>query len=174
MNDNDPSPQLRELAYYEALPCPFCGAQPEAEDLGLGDVEVFCPKPGCSVQPVTVGRNVAAALDGWNRRVPDEMGGECDWSPDNRLRLFPSYYDDAEKVHGALLLCGDAEAELAEVQGWSALQRKTAAEWALALYTAASDNDDVVVPPRPEFVRRGAAWAARNPVTGEPAQGAQA
>lgn len=70
-----------------------------------------------------------------------------------RLELRPPYYHHPPRVHSALLLAGDTDPSLGEVAAWTEAQRKAAAEWALSVHFAASDNDDVIVPPRPDFIR---------------------
>lgn len=88
----------------------------------------------------------------------DGLFDEGEWSDDGRLTLAPAYYDNPERVHSALMVCGDADADPEEVAAWTPEQRKLAAEWALSIHAAASDNDDVVVPPRPDFIRRNEAF----------------
>lgn len=39
----------------------------------------------------------------------------------------------------------------AEVESWSQAQRGAALEWAWASHFRAGDNEDIVVPPRPEW-----------------------
>lgn len=78
---------------------------------------------------------------------------EAVWSDDGVLTLFPIYYDQPDRVFNALLCVGDADVEEAEVAAWTSEQRKRAGEWALSVHIAASDNDDVKVPPRPDFIR---------------------
>ncbi len=82
-------------------------------------------------------------------------GDEAVWHDSEngaRLELHPAYYDVPDRVHAVLHLV-DADATLEEVTGWSSEHRKAAAEWALSVHYSASDNDDVIVPPRPEFIR---------------------
>jgi len=98
-------------------------------------------------------------------RAEDAGGGDGAWTCDGRLVLTPAYYEQPERVLDALLLTGDADATAEEVAAWTPEQRKRAAEWALSLHTAASDNDDVLVPPRPDFIRRQD-WSSRNPIAG--------
>lgn len=68
------------------LPCPFCGAKPEAMDWLAGPrarIFVDCPNGnyddehgGCSVGPQVVGSDMEDAAARWNRRaqVPDASG----------------------------------------------------------------------------------------------------
>lgn len=61
------------------LPCPFCGAKPEAMDWPGGPmakVFIHCPNGnyddehgGCSVGPDVVGRDMEDAAARWNRRA---------------------------------------------------------------------------------------------------------
>ena len=61
--------------------------------------------------------------------------------------LSPS--EAAKRIEQALI--DGYDAALKEIED---RQRKMAAEWALSLYTYSSDNDDVIVPPRPDFIPR--------------------
>jgi len=85
---------------------------------------------------------------------PASLPDEGEWSEDGKLTLTAAYYDQPNRVYLSLLLTGDADATEAEVAAWTPEQRKAAAEWAISAHTSASDNDDVVVPPRPAFIRR--------------------
>lgn len=54
----------------------------------------------------------------------------------------------------ALLLVSDTNADEAVISKWTDEQRTLAYDWAMACHFHASDNDDVVVPPRPDFIPR--------------------
>jgi len=54
----------------------------------------------------------------------------------------------------ALLLVADTDPTEAVVATWSPEQRIEAYQWAMAVHFSASDNDNVVVPPRPDFIPR--------------------
>lgn len=89
-----------------------------------------------------------------------ECSGDPACCPENEGRGCckpnPPWSRDNETVMSALLLVGDTEATAEEIAGWTDEQAQAAQEWALALHFYASDNDDVVVPPRPDFIRHGA------------------
>lgn len=89
------------------LPCPFCGAKPEAMDWHAGPrarIFVDCPNGnyddehgGCSVGPQVVGSDMEDAAARWNRRQSQQaqgepvafarmLGGEVDWDENC---LFP-------------------------------------------------------------------------------------
>jgi len=71
----------------------------------------------------------------------------------SHLCLTANYYDNPERVFLALELAGEPIDTTQEtVARWTSEQRKAAAEWALSRSYAASDNDDVIVPPRPDFI----------------------
>lgn len=53
----------------------------------------------------------------------------------------------------ALLLTGAGEAIESEIAEWAQEQRDTAYDWAMRVYLSAGDNEDVIVPERPEHVR---------------------
>ncbi len=55
---------------------------------------------------------------------------------------------------GALLLVGDTKETESEIAAWSQQQRDVAYDWAIRVHLNASDNDDVLVPERPSWVRR--------------------
>lgn len=61
------------------------------------------------------------------------------------------WIDDPEAAFNILMLT-DADVSLDVVKGWTPEQRYQAEEWAGAVHMSASDNDDIEVPPRPEFV----------------------
>lgn len=52
----------------------------------------------------------------------------------------------------ALLLVGDVRVDLKTIETWSADQLAQAYDWAMRVHLQASDNDDVIVPARPEFI----------------------
>ncbi len=59
---------------------------------------------------------------------------------------------DADICELALLLVGDVRIDLETVKTWSADQMAQAYDWAMRVHLSASDNDDVIVPARPEFI----------------------
>lgn len=80
-----------------------------------------------------------------------EPNPEPDSQPDISLDGPPP----ARVTFIALQLVSDTE-HITEttVEGWSDEQRAAAFEWAMATHHHASDNDDVIVPPRPDFTRK--------------------
>jgi hypothetical protein len=59
------------------------------------------------------------------------------------------YERDDESIQCALLLTDLKEVPLDVIAGWTLEQCIQVHDWALAVHMNASDNDDVVVPPRP-------------------------
>ena len=59
-----------------------------------------------------------------------------------------------EQTETALLLVGDVDTDNIDVEAWTDKQRSLAYDWAIAVHFYASDNEDVVVPPRPDFIPR--------------------
>ena len=59
---------------------------------------------------------------------------------------------DMEICLSALLLVGDTDVDEAIVTSWTQAQRDQAYDWAMRVHFRASDNDDVFVPERPDFV----------------------
>ena len=59
---------------------------------------------------------------------------------------------NAEICFNALLLMGDVDIGEERIAKWSDEERAIAYDWAMRRHLAASDNDDVVVPPRPPFI----------------------
>lgn len=60
---------------------------------------------------------------------------------------------NAEICHIALHLVGNiALPAREEVAGWTQSQLDRAYDWAMRLHLNASDNDDVIVPPRPDWL----------------------
>lgn len=90
----------------------------------------------------------------------------------------PMRVDDPERTLDMLMLVEefdrgeDSENALATVIGWTPEQREEAERWAGAVHLAASDNDDVEVPPRPAHVAELFAAAPdgwlRNPTSDAP------
>lgn len=64
---------------------------------------------------------------------------------------------DAEICELALLLVGDVSMTRQAIDTWSADQLAHAYDWAMRVHLQASDNDDVFVPARPDFIPRAAA-----------------
>lgn len=64
------------------------------------------------------------------------------------------YCDDptGEDTRMILSLALQTPPALEVVRGWTPQQREEAERWAGAVHLAASDNDDVTVPPRPSFL----------------------
>ncbi len=59
-----------------------------------------------------------------------------------------------EETETALLLVGDVDTDNIDVEAWTDEQRSLAYDWAMAVHFHASDNEDVVVPPQPDFIPR--------------------
>lgn len=59
----------------------------------------------------------------------------------------------SQTVQTALLLTHLKEVPLVVIESWTHAQRTAAADWAAAVHLSASDNDDVAVPPMPEFLK---------------------
>lgn len=88
------------------------------------------------------------------------------WDADGRLTLFPPYYsglDGARRVFLALMAEGSHATTEADVLGWTDEQRRQAAEWVLSVHYDASDNPNVIVPPRPDFLPAGRVDLAPGP-----------
>jgi hypothetical protein len=64
---------------------------------------------------------------------------------------MPWFRDDL-RTESCLLLVSDTAAPIELIATWTDKQCKEAEEWAVALHLNASDNDDVVVPQRPDFI----------------------
>lgn len=63
----------------------------------------------------------------------------------------------AEICFCTLMLVGDTDVTEAQCAAWTQEQRDVAYDWAIRVHLHASDNDDVLVPARPEFVPHKAA-----------------
>lgn len=59
---------------------------------------------------------------------------------------------DDESTFIILSLVSDTDVSKAQIAGWTDAQCRQAEEWAFAIHFSASDNDDVVVPERPDFL----------------------
>lgn len=77
-----------------------------------------------------------------------------DYQPQWRLVEVEQGNDDPVPPHvlSDILLLVNVTVSASEIATWSAEQVQAAADWASAVHLSASDNDDVVVPPKPEFL----------------------
>nr|WP_316642853.1 hypothetical protein [uncultured Roseateles sp.] len=75
-----------------------------------------------------------------------------DQSPKQPITWQPITWQRDDNSIRLMLLCVGIDADLATVASWSSADAEAAAEWAAATHFSASDNDDVVVPPRPSFL----------------------
>ena len=90
----------------------------------------------------------------------DDCEDECkiEWKDGNPIEPGLLLTEETERslmiqeVETALLLTSDTNANTALIESWTDEQRTLAFDWAMALHFSASDNDDVVVPPRPDFI----------------------
>jgi hypothetical protein len=62
------------------------------------------------------------------------------------------WFRDNNRTRNCLSLVSDTKASMELIATWTDKQCQEAEEWALAVHLNASDNDDVVVPPRPVFI----------------------
>jgi hypothetical protein len=87
----------------------------------------------------------------------DKVEYEFEWRSEgarSRLTALPGWERDSHVTYHRLLVCGDADVTLEQVIAWTPEQCREADVWAISLHVAASDNDEVIVPPRPEFIPR--------------------
>jgi hypothetical protein len=75
------------------------------------------------------------------RRLVAHVAGTAEWMRERDPRILADLLS---------LVCVTVTPE--QVASWSSEQYDRAERWAGATHLAASDNDDVVVPPRPEFI----------------------
>jgi hypothetical protein len=96
-------------------------------------------------------RAVHDRLRGWHS--DDEGAGD----PTTNEPLKPRGNNgvvSAEICEAALLLLGDTDVTAAEAAAWTQEERDRAYDWAVRTSLKASDNEDVLVPERPDCVRR--------------------
>ena len=86
------------------------------------------------------------------KQQPLDHEVEGEWDEHGHLTIFPPYYQNWRRVWSVLQLVSSQATEQL-VESLSDEQRKQAAEWAISEYYSASDNEDVIVPPRPEFLK---------------------
>lgn len=75
-----------------------------------------------------------------------------------------------ETLSDILAMC-DVKVTPEELKTWSQEQIDAAGDWAARAYLRASDNDDVVVPPKPEFLKaypRETDWSDAVDMMGRP------
>jgi hypothetical protein len=51
-----------------------------------------------------------------------------------------------------ILLLVDVDVPVETIMGWTCQQRDLAEDWAAAQHLVASDNDDIEIPPKPDFL----------------------
>jgi hypothetical protein len=80
--------------------------------------------------------------------------GGCSWAGETLCSACVPTVD--ETFVGLQLVSGTDHITEDQVRGWSIDQRADAFDWAMAVHFHASDNDDVVVPLRPDFTLKAA------------------
>lgn len=104
--------------------------------------EYWKPTPGDRVRElVKAGALIVAEIERLQR------AGAAVVNPD-----APAGPPTAQETETALLLVSDTKADAALIATWTDEQREQAFSWAMAVHFSASDNPDVSIPPRPEFV----------------------
>ncbi|MBY9045401.1 hypothetical protein, partial [Pseudomonas fluorescens] len=94
-------------------------------------------------------------LDSASADRADGSDDEGDLDPAGAGLLKPRGNDgivNAEICFNALLLMGDVDISEERVATWTPDDLAVAYDWAMRRHLAASDNDDVIVPPRPAFI----------------------
>lgn len=95
----------------------------------------------------------------------------CDYdiSVDGVMTATPEWQRNDEATMLRLLACHSIDAPLEVVATWTDDQVKAADIWAFSSYLSASDNDDIQVPERPDFIPLAKPLPSdRHPITGEP------
>lgn len=113
---------------------------------------------------------IKAAL-GSSAQTPAAVIERCDYEigNDGVMTETPEWVRDNLATTLRLLSCHSIDAPIELVETWTDDQVKQADIWAWSCYLSASDNDDMQVPPRPDFLPEATdRWAGRNPITGEP------
>lgn len=82
----------------------------------------------------------------------DDEGGVDPTTADHLKPRGNNGIVSAEIAFDALLLVGDTDIDEDTISNWTQEQRDIAYDWAMRIHLHASDNDDVPVPPRPEFI----------------------
>ncbi|KEZ00116.1 hypothetical protein AI27_12670 [Sphingomonas sp. BHC-A] len=99
-------------------------------------------------------------------KQPERMDYEI--GDDGVMTATRDWVRDDEATAMRLLACHSIDAPMEVVSTWSDEQVKQADIWAWSSYFSASDNDDIKVPARPDFIPEAKSWADRHPITGEP------
>lgn len=86
----------------------------------------------------------------------------------DRMVPLPTWKRDNRGTFYRLQLVGDADIPAEQVAQWTDDQCKEADCWAFSVHLSASDNDDIIVPARPNFIPIVDRYAGRNPITGAP------
>lgn len=111
------------------------------------------------------------AAEAFASRVPYENQQETfdfDISDDGVMIALPTWQRNNEGTFLRLMLVDGHATTEADVAGWTDEQCQQADIWAWTSHLSASDNDDIKVPLRPDFLRPGDHTANRHPITGEP------
>lgn len=112
-------------------------------------------EPALANRKLELAARIQNAVEGW---FEDEKPEADDGVDPTTSDLFKPRGNrgvvDNDICYNALLLVGDTDPNLSQISQWSQDQRDRAYDWAMRVHLQASDNDDVFVPPRPDFVRR--------------------
>lgn len=104
------------------------------------------------------GRALLEAVEAFSSRVPyeNEPDPHFDMVPQGDGRVLMTALDTWERSNEAtflrLMLEATNDVTEEQVAAWTDEQVKEADVWACSVHLNASDNDDVIVPPRPSFI----------------------
>ncbi len=107
--------QIQDLAQKaaELLPCPFCGINPEVEDLGKDGINVFCDNDKCAA-----GNMFGVTPDKWNTRAIIARHFEGETVPLNSAsRLVDLVRHQRAELHRVDLITDDEYTECALCHG---------------------------------------------------------
>lgn len=95
----------------------------------------------------------AVDLNDFVESFPEEDEGDGDLTTSDLLKpVGNNGIVSADICYTALLLVGDADVTESQVENWTNEQLDRAYDWAMRAHLRASDNDDVFLPSRPDYI----------------------
>jgi hypothetical protein len=114
-------------------------------------------------------RDIAEAVLNYDlpgKLVREERPDEFAIDDDGNVIVLDTWQRNDESIMLRLMMAS-CTVSIETVAAWTLEQARLADAWACATMLSASDHDDIVVPPRPDFLPPYDSASSRNPITGE-------